>query len=42
MLLLTEDDSALKVARQVTFRGLVAYKLVAYKEVYFKSMQFDW
>ena len=27
----TEDDSALKVAWQITFRELVAYKTVAYK-----------
>ena len=31
ILLLTENDSALKVAKQVTFRGLVAHKPVAYK-----------
>ena len=30
--LFPEDDSALKVAQQITFRGLVAYKLVAYKK----------
>ena len=29
-LLLTEDDSALKVASKITFRGLVAYRTVAY------------
>ena len=31
ILLLTEDDSALKAAQLVTFRGLVAHKPVAYK-----------
>ena len=30
--LFPEDDSALKVAQQITFRGLVAYKPVAYKK----------
>ena len=29
-LLLIEDDSTLKLTKQVTFRGLVAYKPVAY------------
>ena len=28
MLLLTENDSALKVAQQITFRELVAYKKI--------------
>ena len=35
ILLLTEDESALIVAQQITFWGLVAYDLVAYKKVYF-------
>ena len=26
LFLLTEDDAALKVAKQITFRGLLAYK----------------
>ena len=30
ILLLTEDDSALDVAQQITFRGLVAHKPIAY------------
>ena len=39
MLLLTEDDSALTVSSQVTFRGLVAYKPFAYKKkVYFQNI----
>ena len=29
-MLLTEDDSVLKIAQQITFQGLVAYKSVAY------------
>ena len=38
ILLLTEDDSALKVAWKITFRWLVAYKRVGYiKKVYIKS-----
>ena len=28
-----EDDSALKVAYQITFRGLVTYKPAAYKKI---------
>ena len=28
----TEDDSALTVAQQITFRGLITYKPVAYKK----------
>ena len=31
-MLLTEDYSALKVAKQITFQGLVAYITVAYKK----------
>ena len=31
VLLPTEDDSGLKVAYQITLRGVVVYKLVAYK-----------
>ena len=31
-MLLTEDDSALKVASQITFGKLITYKLVAYKK----------
>ena len=35
----TEDNSALAVASQITFRGLVAYEPVAYKKkVYFKKI----
>ena len=33
IILLTENDSALKVAYQIAFRGLVAYKLVVFKKV---------
>ena len=33
ILLLTEDDSALNVAWQLTLQGLVAYKPVAYEKV---------
>ena len=33
MLLFTEDELALKVALQITFRGLVARKQVAYKKM---------
>ena len=33
MLLFTEDDSALKVALQITFRGLIARKQIAYKKM---------
>ena len=35
ILLLTEYDSALKVAQQITFWGLVAHKPVAYKKMYY-------
>ena len=35
ILLLTEDDSALKVAQQIMFWGLVAYKPVAYEKSIF-------
>ena len=31
-MLLGEDDSALKIAQQIKFHGLVGYKPVAYKE----------
>ena len=30
--LFNDDDSALKVTKQITFRGLVTYKPVAYKK----------
>ena len=30
--MLNEDDSALKVASQITFQGLVAYEPVTYKK----------
>ena len=30
-------DSALKIAQQHTFRGLVAYKMAGYKKVYITS-----
>ena len=33
ILLLGEDDSALTVAQQIKFHGLVGYKSVAYKEM---------
>ena len=33
----SEDDSALKVAWQISFRGLVAYKPVAYKTVAYEK-----
>ena len=32
LLLLTEDYSALKVAQQITFREVAAYKPVAYEQ----------
>ena len=32
MLSLTDDDSAIKFAKKITFPGLVAYTLVAYKK----------
>ena len=32
-MLLSEDDLALKVHQEITFRGLVAYKPIAYKKV---------
>ena len=31
-MLLTEDHSALTVAKQITFQGLVAYITIAYKK----------
>ena len=34
--MLTEDDSALKVANQIKFRGLVAYRTLPIKKVYFR------
>ena len=33
----SEDDSALKVAWQISFRGLVAYKPVGYKPVAYEK-----
>ena len=33
ILLLTEDDSVLKVALKITFQGLAAYKPAAYKNI---------
>ena len=32
ILLLTEDDSALKVAEEITFQGIFVYKTDAYKK----------
>ena len=41
ILLFTEDDSALKVAQQITFRGLVAYKRAAYKKRCTKNITYS-
>ena len=35
---LTEDDSALEVALEIRFWGLVAYKMVACKKVYLQNI----